>query len=160
MKIGDLKHSKLFHFGDIFVYISTALIISILFLVFFILPNCNSSGKTANGFKVENDGKTIITHIYGTDEFTIDQNFSNLTKIQATDYGHLVTIYTNLDKTEFNVLKVNDKDKTVKMERSNCRSKQCTYLHEIDDNGIIYCAPRSLKITPINGSGFIPPIAG
>ena len=160
MKIDRLKNSKPFHFGDVIIYSLIILTVLTLFAVFIFFPRANNSSKSPSGFIVENNGKTIISHLYGSDKFEVDDKFLSLTKTEETEYGFLITIYSNQDKTEFNVLKVNENKKTVKMVESNCRSKQCTYLHEVGENGIIYCAPRNLKITPITGSGFIPPIAG
>ena len=154
-----LKNSKPFHVLDISIYLVIALVVFVLFLGFVIIPHSNSNAQS-KGFTVELDGKTIITYYYGTDSFDINNDFIPLITKSKTENGFELTIYTSTNKDGFNLLTINEKQKTVKMTDSDCRSKQCTYLHEIGNNGIIFCAPRSLKISPIGGSGFMPPVTG
>lgn len=158
MDISDFKKSKFFYLRDVFVYLFLAVFVFILFLCFVIIPSSNND--KSNGFIVEYDGKTIITHYYGTEDFDIDVSFINLVDTTKTETGFHLTIYTSTNRDGYNLLAVNESEKSIKMLDSDCRSKQCTYLHEIGSNGIIYCAPRLLKISPINGSGNIPPITG
>jgi hypothetical protein len=160
MSVKNLKNSKPFHFNDIFVYIATIVVVLGLFLGFIIIPNSNANNSVSNGFLVEHNGKTIITYIYGSNEFKIDPLFEGEIEKQATEKGYTLTIYLNKTKNGFNKLFINEEQKTIKMMDSDCKSKQCTYLHEVSNNGIIYCAPRMLKISPLGGSGFIPPVVG
>lgn len=160
MDIDRVKKSKPFYLKDVAVYSAVALIVLILFLTCVIIPKLNNTQGTAIGFIVEHDGESIISHRYDSDDFAVHSTFTDLVLIEEHSSGYLLTIYLSSERTEFNQLLVNQKEKTVKMVDSNCRSKQCTYLHEVSDNGIIYCAPRQLKIMPIGGSGFIPPVTG
>ena len=158
MKIDRLKSSKPFHFMDVFIYVFLVVIIFLLFLFFIIIPT--KKNDESLGFIVELNGKIIITYSYTLGELTIDDSISEFVQKNETDNGFILTLYNTKDKKEYNVLSVDNTEKSVKMIESTCRSKQCTYLHEIKNSGIIYCAPRNLKISPIGGSGFIPPIAG
>lgn len=160
MSVERVKKSKPFYLKDIAVYSAVAIIVLILFMAFVIIPRINASTNGTAGFSVEVDGKTVVTHDYTSHDFVIDKDFLDLVEIEDCTEGYLVTIYLSQEKDGFNQLLVNKTEKTVKMLDSDCRSKQCTYLHEVSDNGIIYCAPRKLKITPTSGSGFIPPVTG
>lgn len=153
-----LKNSKPFCFWDTAVYISIGLLVFVLFLAFVILPRTN---KTVNiGFMIEIGGKTAVTYEYGSDTFNVEQDYLSIIETAKSDNGYTLTVYTSSNKLGFNKIFIDETNKTVKMVESDCKSKQCTYLHEINGSGIIYCAPRQLKITPLGGSGFLPPIAG
>ncbi|MBQ8426709.1 MAG: hypothetical protein IJX16_02990 [Clostridia bacterium] len=158
MNTERFKNSKPFGLWDIAIYLTVALLVFVLFLVFIIIPHF--SEKDGYGFIVECDGNTVITYHYGSENFNVNEDFISRVEITKTEGGYEVTLYTSLDKSGFNTLLVNERDKTVKMLNSDCRSKQCTYLHAIGGSGIIYCAPRLLKITPLGGSGFVPPTTG
>ena len=159
MKTKRLKSIKLFYLKDVLAYAVILGLVFCLFLFFVITPNCKSAPSSV-GFKVEIDGQKFLTYNYETDQFDYDSSNKNLIEINETTDGYVVTIYSDSIKSEFNKLAVNTSAKSVRMTDSNCRSKQCTYLHEVSDSGIIYCAPRNLKISPISSSGFIPPTTG
>lgn len=154
----QIKNSKPFSLWDTAVYLSVAFLIFLLFLFFIIIPKANAN--ESKGFIVTSSGKVIVTHHYGSKNFNIDKNFTHLVDVTETADGYYLTIYNDLEKIHFNKLFVNTEKKTVKMDSSDCRSKQCVYLHEIGSDGVIYCAPRSLKISPLGSNGFIPPVAG
>lgn len=159
MKIDKLKSLKPFHKRDLIVY---ALVFGIIVLLFFLfLCIFNDDNSTENiGFTVQKDNDVVLTYYHKTEKFEISQSFSSLVKISKAESGYLVTIYTSESKDGYNELFVDLSDKNVKMQDSTCPSKECTYLKEVSSSGMIYCAPHSIKITPIGGSGFIPIVAG
>ncbi len=147
----EIHKRKAFVKRDIFVYIFLVVLIASLFL-FLIVFNKDSS----LGFKVSIDNKTILTHVYGED-FNIDENYLDDIKIERTDDGYLIKISS---KDGYNILLVNEQNKSVKMQDSDCPSKNCVYMNAITNAGAIYCAPRAIKISPLADTEFIPPITG
>ncbi len=158
MNVNRFKNSKPFSRWDTAVYLVVAFLIFLLFLFFVIIPKTSDSESL--GFTVTSNEKTVVSYSYGSKNFKIDSDFTDLVVINEVESGYNLTIYTDVDKVHFNTLFINEENKTVKMASTDCRSKQCTYLHEVGSKGIIYCAPRSLKISPLSGSGFIPPVVG
>lgn len=151
----SLKNSKPFEFNDLFIYITIAFIVLVLFSLFVFFPkHANSDGFTV--YK----GKTEILTFYYKD--CVIDNKSNLTvENKSTDNGVYITIYHTKDKKSFNVLFVNTIQKTVVMHDSTCsNSKDCTHSPAIQNNGAIYCAPHDLKIVPIGSNGKVPPTTG
>ena len=158
MDFKRLKNGKPFSLWDTAVYLTVIFIIFLLFLFFIIIPKV--SANESQGFIVQLNGKIVVTYRYADNDFEIDSSVAKLIKTTKTEKGYFLTIYTDLNKVHYNTLFINKESKTVKMDSSDCRSKQCVYLHEIGSDGVIYCAPRSLKISPLGSNGFIPPVAG
>ncbi len=150
LSIKDLKSRKAFEKKDLILYCLLFVFILSLFLSFIILPRTSSSG-----FSIFINDKTVLTHEYGKD-FNVNQTYKNRITIENTDEGYYIKITF---AEGYNLIYVNEKDKYVKMQESDCPSKNCTYMQPIKDAGAIYCAPRDLKILPLNDK-FIPPTTG
>lgn len=144
---------KIFVKRDVFVYLCLAIIIITLFSLLFIFREDDSQG-----FKVTINETTVLTHSYGKD-FKVESGFEDVIEITKSNDGENFTIKFNFEHG-FNTLIVNELEKTVKMQDSDCPSKNCTYMPEISSSGAIYCAPRKLKISPISGDEFTTPSTG
>lgn len=158
MLIKRLKNSKPFCKSDIIIYAFIALVIALLFLFFIIIP-ARAEKNSSTGFIIEQNKNTILTYAYKDQTFKIEQDFIDYVKIEKNESGFTITIYSNDEHTEYNIISVDNTTKTVKMADTNCRSELCKYMHA-SDNGIIYCAPRALKISLIGSSGFTPAVTG
>ena len=137
---------------DLIVYAVVLVLVLFLFFYFVIIP------KTDNikGFMVKLDGQKILTFEFDKG-ITETQDFSGKLEIVNTKDQTLITIYTNLELTEFNVIAVSLIDKTVEVLESNCSvRKDCVHSPKINQNGgMIACMPHGLKILSL-GSDYIP----
>ncbi len=150
---------KLFCKSDILVYAFIIVAIALLFLFFIIIPARVENRKTT-GILVEQNGKTVFTYTFSGYTFDVSKAFSDYVEITKTNNTHTVTVFSNENKTEYNVISIDNTNKTVKMSDTNCRSGQCTYMHALSNGGIIYCAPRALKISLVGNGGFTPAVTG
>ncbi len=147
----DIKTRKPFVKRDVFVYVSILLLVACLFIFFILFNNASSQG-----FKVEIREKTILSHVYGKD-FSITNEFKDSVVIERDGDNYTVKILT---ENGYNLLFVNESEKSVKMKDGDCPSKNCVHMQAITNAGAIYCAPRELKVTPLQDSEFVPPTIG
>ena len=153
--INGIKNSKPFKRGDLLVYLLVLLIVTILFAVFILFPKTQVSA----GFKVTVNGELIFT-FDNSNGVTVSDGKDGLIETVSTDGGVLVTVYSSLDKSGYNLIFFST-DGTAEIIESDCSlSHDCTFIPKIKDNGAIYCAPRGLKVAPNIGGGFTPPVTG
>lgn len=148
---------RAFRIADVLVYSAVALLVFLLFLSFVILPNTSDY----NGFKIIADGKEIFTLKFkdGTYE---QKDFSGQIEVLPQENGELIiTVFTNAEKSEYNVLLVSLTEKTVKVTESNCSiKKDCVHSPKIDGAGkMIACMPHGLKIVALGGD-YLPVTTG
>ena len=152
--LSKIKQSKPFEFSDIFVYCALILALALLFLFFVILP----ASSVSKGFNLFIDGNKVDVYYYGTDKVEIcNDNYLDL--ITYDKSTNQITVFVDGDKTHFNVITVDNANKTAKITDANCsQSKDCVSTPTL---GVaIVCAPHKLKITPIGDDGFTPPVTG
>jgi len=147
-----ISQNKVFELKDLFIYGLLSFFILALFLTTFL-----SCKKSNDGFMVSIKGTTVITHSYGKD-FDIDKNWKDKITVSKTEDGYLIKIQA--EDGGFNTIICNEKDKFVKMFDSDCPSGNCKYMNEIKNSGAIYCAPRDLKIVPLEFDGNLSPVTG
>ena len=149
MKINVLeriKESKPFHFGDLFVYILSAIFLFILFAVFVIFPPTTQS----DGIKITKDGKEVFTYYFSSHDYQIVNEFSDLIVVNESDEGLYVKIFFDDLKRSFNVVYIDFSSSTARVTESNCSSsKDCVHSSPVKDSGVIVCAPHKLKIAPL-----------
>lgn len=151
---------KIFHKKDLWVYFSLVIIVACLF-IFLIFPSLSKGD--VNGFLITQNGKTVLVFKPNSSQlFSIETEFADQVDIKEEENGiYTVKIFSSPQKTGYNVLVFNTKKVSVKVTESTCsNSKDCVYCPELTKSGSIYCAPHHLKITPVSGSGFIPPTTG
>ena len=155
-----VKEEKLFYKKDLVVYFSLFLLIVLLF-VFLVFPTLSKKDNT--GFNVSRNGQTVLTfNAKSSEPFSISIGFENQVEIENSEEGiYRVKIYSSAQKNGYNILLFNAKKISVKVIESTCSdSKDCTFCPELKNSGSIYCAPHTLKITPLSGGGFVPPTTG
>ncbi len=155
-KIQDLAKNKPFNKFDFFALLGVLLFILFLFVSFVFF----STHDNSDGFIIQIDDVTVYSFNYSNKKHTINSQYEKFIEVDLEN--QTVTVYTDLNKNHFNKIKYDVKNKSVKMVESNCStSKDCVYMPEISDNlGIIYCAPRKIKILPIGGRLNNSPVIG
>ena len=153
----NLKKICIFHKPDIILYAFCAILAAVLFCVF-VFP-VNSS--PISGFKVLIGQTEIYSYVYG-DEEKINIDRKQYIEVSGKKDGvFTVKIYTDKNKESYNVLSVNDKEKSVRVISSNCsKGMDCVYTPPLSDSGgAIICVPHNLKVLPL-GDGYLPPVTG
>lgn len=144
----SVKKSKFFKPFDIVIYSLVLVIILCFFLIFVVFKSDNN----VLGFKVNIDNQDVIYFEYekGIDGFTFEHNYSTLTQTKKIENSIEVKIFTNEQKTAFNLLQIDLENKCVKMLDSNCKNKDCTHFKGISsDSGSIICVPHNLIVSAI-----------
>lgn len=147
---GSVKFSKPFKMFDILLYVISFIVI-LTFLLGFAFPKKDVSA----GFKVELNGKTVLYYYFESQKVEITEGYSSLVEI----IEDCITVYTDAEKTEYNVLKIDKVNNSVSVSGSNCSTRQdCVHTAPVNKNGgVIICMPHKLKILPIN-AGYVPPV--
>ena len=154
--LDKIKKRKAFELNDIFIYLFLLLTIFLLFLFFVIIPQRSQS----KGFKVLIDNEEVLSLYYENQEFTYSEDLVDFIEIDKDKCQ--ITIFYNLEKSDYNTIKYNTLNNSVVMVDSTCSSsKDCIYEPAISKQGVIYCAPHNLIVIPItNVSQSSPPIIG
>ncbi len=144
---------KLFGLWDVVVYSAVIAVVVLLFILFVFIPN----GKAPQGFKVLLDGKTVAKYDYALQTLSVTDGYQDFIKVD----GDKITVYSNAERTHYNVLLIDDGNKSVKVFSANCStSKECVYTPALKGDGAIVCAPHKLKIVPLSSTGMLPPQTG
>ncbi len=146
------KNSAPFNKADIIVYACLLTAVLLLFLIFVILPNKTNS----QGFNVSVGDTEVLEFFYNDSRLYVK---SDLYVVEHDSKNCTVTVYID-GKTEYNIIKYDCQNKTVKITESSCRGNDCVSFAEISDNGVIYCLPHNLKITPLSQSMSEPSTGG
>lgn len=156
MRFYRKENLKLFKPIDILIYALLIIGVFSLFLFFVILP-ANSSN---NGFTVTINGKTIFNYHYGA--YTVDLvDYEMADHIVYDKQASTITVYVDDDKQDFNVIKIDEANKTAKVIDANCSiSKDCVYTPSIKNGSAIVCAPHKLKIVALGDKAIRPPTTG
>lgn len=150
-----VKSSKPFKRFDILIYTFVILLISILFLFFVILPN----KENIKGFKVTVDNELVLTYIFGK-EIDIPNEHKEMVEITTNDGYSYIKVFTDNNKTEYNVISINLENKEVKITEANCSSSHdCTLFPPLKNGGSIICLPHKLKLLSLE-KGFSDPVVG
>lgn len=154
-----IKRDKIcaFRIADVLVYSAVALLVFLLFLCFVILPNESSY----DGFKITLNGEEIFLLKYKDGSYK-QRDFDGEIDISESENEELtITVFCDAEKTEYNVLLVSLKDKTVKVTESNCSiKKDCVHSPSVNGtNTVIACMPHGLKIVALGGD-YIPITTG
>lgn len=131
-----IRNAKPFHKKDLLVY---GILLCLLIGAFLGLLLKNDSDRA--GFNVFIRGEKAFTYYYGK-EYSAEEKFAEHISFDAET--KTLTVYFNAEKTEYNVLKINDEEKKVTVISSTCDKHDCEHM---ENN--IYCAPHFLKVTSI-----------
>ncbi len=147
----QIQKRKIFLKRDIFVYLCLLILILSLFLALTVFNK-----KSANGFEITVDGKTLLIHSYG-DKFDVADEFKENVSIIKDGDCYIIRIESS---DGFNLVLSNEKEQSVKMQDSDCPSRNCVHMQKITNAGAIYCAPRAIKILPLGDEAFQAPTTG
>ena len=149
-----VKNSKVFYLKDLFAYAVAVLLIAVLAVIFLILPNTNNTSV----FKVELDGKAVLTYSFSTGDYEVFNDFVNFVTIEEVDDGITFTVKNS---EGFNKIYISKTEKTAEIVDSDCSvKKDCVHSPKIKDSGAIVCAPHKLKLFPLSDNGMSEPITG
>ncbi|MBQ9103936.1 MAG: NusG domain II-containing protein [Clostridia bacterium] len=145
-----------FKLNDIILYILTIVIVMICFLVPLFLKNENT-----NSFSVYKNDSLVLIFDCEKDKYAVENEYLGLVDIKEENGEVLITIYTSIEKDNYNTLLVNLADNSVKVIESTCSvRKDCVHTRAIvNGEGVIICLPHGLKIMP-TGSNYIPVVTG
>ncbi len=163
--LNKVKSSKPFEFWDILVYSSILAMIALMFIAVFVFA---PKKQDAFGFKIIVNEITIAEYSFSDATIKITDNYAD--KVIFDQENGVIKVFTNDDKTEFNIISFSLTAKKVWVSESNCsQSKDCTRFEPIMTEGqAIYCLPHNLKILstggmvenkPTTGLGIYPPEA-
>ena len=139
---------KPFLLGDIFVYLTVALLVLALFTSFFFL----SKDRESKGFIVSLSGKTVFTYDLDNDKFKVENEFSKNLSIEQSKGGYIVTVLIN--EEDYNKIFIDKEHSEISVVESTCKKEYCVHSPAIGKKGAIYCDPHGLKIMPIGADGF------
>ena len=95
------------------------------------------------------------------DQIIVPDEFLTIVEYKTVENGMEITVYTDKNKTGYNVILIDTNKLSASVIESTCSSsKDCVFSPEITKNGAIYCLPHGLKVVPLKSSGFIPPVSG
>lgn len=153
---GKIKAQKPFEIFDFIAYAVTAVFVTVLFFAFVVIP----THSAAEGFKVLIDNVTVLVFKYDDNSMTVTPSFTDT--VEYDNEAHTLTIYTDEEKSDYNVLYVDAQARSVKMIDANCsHSKDCVYFRPVtSDAGFIYCAPHKLTVLPLSSTAKTVPITG
>ncbi len=151
----NIKASKPFKRFDIIIYSLVILLVVFLFIFCIILPN----KKETNGFIVNINDKTVLTYIYN-DKIEIIDEYKNKIETDKKDNFEYITVFIDNEKTEYNIIRVDLTDFSVKVSEANCsNSHDCTSFPYLKKSGSIICLPHNLEILSLERS-FTDPVVG
>ena len=138
-KIEQVKKDRGFKLFDIIIYGAIILLVVALFIAVFTTRDTSP----LTGVKITHKAQIVL-------EYEFDGGFKTLSdqiEVEENDKGITVTIRY---KDEYNIIYINKSKKTVKINKANCKGKQCLYFGEIkNNNGCIICEPHGLYIEPL-----------
>lgn len=161
MKTEKTEQSKeklyVFRKLDVLIYLVCAVLVATLFFVF-VIP---ADAAYSVGFKVYYGQTVIYSYVYGETATVRDEWTDNIEISDKNGGEFIVKIFTGNDKEFFNVLSVNDSEKSVRVSFSNCStSKDCVHTPPLSGlGGAIICVPHNIRILPL-GDGYVPPVTG
>ncbi len=150
------KTNKPFQKFDLIIYLVLAVIIISLFLGFVVFKG----KKQSNGIEIILDETVIMTYIYENDSITITDGYYNNLAIENIETGYKITVFSDDNHHDFNLILINKEQKKVSVLDANCSvGKDCVKMEITNGSGSIVCVPHKLKIKP-RGEEIEQPISG
>lgn len=148
-----IKNQSPFKKADIIIYLLVALFTIAMFLSFVVFNK-----NQANGFYVSVSNDKIITYDFSSNKY--QKYEKDGVSISVTEDGEFASFKVELANGQFNVIKVDKKNKSVSISDSNCPHGDCKAFSPITEksNGkIIYCAVHDLRVVAITDDDYTPP---
>ena len=152
-----VSNNAVFKKPDLILYLLVVIIVAVCFLI-----PIFTHGQNKNSFSVYKGEELVLTFDFESGDCKIENQFTELViKSPTVDNSVSITIFTNLEKTEYNELLVDLENYSVKVVKSNCSlRKDCVHTPALEKGeGVIICLPHDLKIVP-TGSNYIPVVSG
>ena len=112
MNFEQIKTSKPFKIFDLFLYCFVLILVVVLFSVFVFFPA--NANLVNSGFKVILHDKQIISFDYHTHTYSLLPDYTDLIDVEDLGEGiYNIKIFTDQNKSQYNLLIVNSKSKTV-----------------------------------------------
>ncbi len=145
--VDKIKSSKPFKLWDILIYSLILALIALMFIAIFVI----APKKDITGFKITLNDTTVVDYSFNDNSILINSDFRDRIKYNQT--SNTITVYTNEQKTEYNIISFSLENKTVWISESNCSdSKDCVHFEPISSGEqIIYCLPHNLKVVSTGG---------
>ena len=138
-KVEEVKSDRGFKPLDLIIY---GIIIALVVAVFLAV------------FMTKKDGGFTGVQVFVRDECVYEYVFGEGGKVlkdsavEETGEDGLKKI-TVTGEDGYNVILIDDSARTVRVSEADCKGRDCVYSPEIKDaDGVIYCSPHGLKITP------------
>lgn len=143
------QQNKLFKKADLVLYITLAVLIVVLFLVFVV-----DSDKNENiGFEIILEETVILTYNFDSKIYKITDGYEDYFLIEDSNNSLIITIFIDNEHSHYNQLSVSTTKKQVYMINANCSSaKDCTKMSIKDDKDVIVCVPHKLKIRGLSNN--------
>lgn len=139
--IENVKKEKGFRIFDLIVYGVIVLIVAVSFIAVF----ATKDKSPLTGIRVYVEDKAVFEYDFESGNYNIFKTDGY--EIEVSDKGKKVKITTEYG---YNLIVI-DKKGSVRIKDADCHGHDCVYSPAItDNNGIIYCSPHRLKITPFN----------
>ena len=138
------------------------MVVTIIVISLFLIPLLSIKNGALNGFDVYKNGKLIFSLSFDNAEnYFLDKDSEQLVEISYKENAMLIKVFKNDEKTDFNLISTNFKEKSVSIIESTCSiKKDCVHFKPItSDSGVIICEPHGLKILP-KGERFVPVVTG
>lgn len=138
-KIEQVKKDRGFKLFDIIIYGAVLVIVAVLFIVVFTTRNTDP----LTGVKIICKAETVFEY-----DFKIGiKKSGDAAEVVETDEGITVTVRSDGD---YNIIYIDKKERSVKMQDADCKGKQCLYFSAMTNNSsYIICEPHGVKIEPL-----------
>lgn len=137
----NIKKDKGFKIFDLAVYGVIVLIIAVTFIAVF----ATKDSSPLKGVCVYLNEAVVFEYDFENDSYEKAEGYD----IEVSDKGESLQIKISV-KEGYNLIEI-DKKGSVRIKEADCHGRDCVYSPAItDSNGIIFCSPHLLKITPSN----------
>lgn len=147
--VEDFKGNKPFEKGDIFIYLSLLIAVVLLFVFLVIIP----LSEDKKSIEISVKGKSYFTYSFASDTFNIAPFALPLIDKERVQGGYEVTVYSNDEKTDFNVVFIEVNKQSVSVINASCPNKDCTHMSIKRGSGSIICSPNGFSAFPLKVDG-------
>lgn len=137
----NVKKDKGFQIFDLIVYGVIVLIVAVSFIAVF----ATKDKSPLTGVKVYLEEIAVFEYDLENDKYEITEGYN----IDVSDNGDSLQVKISTE-AGYNLIEIEKKGR-VRIKEADCHGRDCVYSPAIkDNNGIIFCSPHRLKITPSN----------
>ena len=139
----NVKKDKGFRIFDLILYGVVILIVAVSFIAVF----ATKDRRPLTGVKVYLEEIAVFEYDFENDKYEITEGYEEIVVVTPKGESLQVKIST---EAGYNLIIIEKKGR-VRIKEADCHGRDCVYSPAItDNNGIIFCSPHRLKITPSN----------